>query len=496
MDRAARPSSRRALALALSVALIQPGVPAADPYRLPDLGSSADTALSSLEQRELSRAFMRSVRKALSFDSDPLLNDYLHTLGQRLVAASGASDGFVFFLINEPAANAFAGPGGHIGVFTGLILATTAESELAAVLAHEIAHVKQKHLLRMFESQRRQALPTVALLIAAALLGARVEGQVGAAAMAGVQAAAAQSRLNFTRDHEEEADRIGIEILAQAGYDPYALPGFFENLGKSTRFEERSAPELLRTHPVTAGRIADGLARAERYGHRQQADALGFHLTRAALRERGYARAPAAVEHFRATLTQGRYRHETAERYGLALALTRDGRLEAAAQEADRLLAAAPRQVEFVVLRARIEQRAGALEAALRRLREARAPAPDNWPLTVALAETLLAAQRPEEALRALEQFNRLRPEIDAVYELMADTAARAGQRVQAHWYRGEALYRLGDLESAIRQLELALRQPHVPFPLAARVETRLAAWRDEERASKPLRARFGSQQP
>jgi predicted Zn-dependent protease len=473
------------LVLSLSVSALQ-----AEPYRLPDFGSSSDTLLSLGDQRGLARAFMRSVRKALPVIEDPILDDYIQSLGQDLVRQSGTGSGtgsgigtggYDFFLIDQPTINAFAGPSGQIGVFAGLVLAAETESELAAVLAHEIAHVSQKHLMRSFEAQKRMAGPATALLIAAALLGAQVDAQAGMAAMAGVQALALQNQINFTRDNEEEADRIGIDLLAAAGHNPFAMPGFFENLGRSSRYQDQSAPEFLRTHPVTSSRIADALARAEQYGMRQRPDALEFHLARASLRERGYGGAQRAVEHFQSTLAQGRFRNELGERYGYALALLRAGRHDAAREQAARLLKARPSQVEFVVLDANIDRASGQLTRALRNLKSAHGLEPNNWPIAHAYGEALLQAGQAKAALSMLEAFQRRRPAVTGVYGLLADAATRAGEKAKTFGYRAETLYYQGDLEPAIRQFELALRVPGVDYHLASRYQVRLDALRAEQ---------------
>lgn len=465
-----------AVALLISVAPLR-----AESYQLPDFGSSADTVLSLADQRALARAFMKSVRKALPVIDDPVLDDYIQRLGHDLVRSHGEGGSYRFFLIDQPMVNAFAGPSGQIGVFAGLVLAAETESELAAVVAHEIAHVSQKHLLRSFEAQKRMAVPATALLIAAALLGSQVDAQAGAAALAGAQALAAQNQINFTRDNEEEADRIGIDILATGGYNPYAMPGFFESLGRSSRYIDNSAPEFLRTHPVTTSRIADALARAERYGLRQRPDSLRFHLTRANLREASYTNAQRAVEHFESTLSQGRYRDQTAERYGYALALSRAGRLDAARQQIKALLDTHPSQLEFVLLDARIDRRSGQLTRALRNLKSAHGLESSSWPIAHAYAEALLEAGQVEDALGLLERFHRRRPDVTQIYGLLADAAGRSGEKAKTYGYRAEELYHQGDLEPAIRQLERALRVPSIDYHLASKLQVRLDAIREEK---------------
>jgi predicted Zn-dependent protease len=466
---------------ALLVSLAGPPRTLADPFNLPDFGSSADSVMSSAQQRLLGRAFMRSVRESLPVLDDPLLTDYIQDLGSRLASASGAGGGnFTFFFIDQPMVNAFAGPDGHIGVFSGLVLTSQSESELAAVLAHEIAHVTQQHLMRAFEDHKRLSLPTTALVIAAAILGAQVDANLGAAAIAGVQAASIQRQINFTRHNEEEADRIGIVALAEAGFDPFAMPGFFERLARSSRAYENNAPEFLRTHPVTADRIADALARAELYGHKQRPDDLRFHLTRAGLRERSYQDAAKAASHFKANLDAGRYRNRTAETYGYALALTRSGRHKTARDLVRGLMEQYPSQTELIVLDARLDARLGQQADAIRKLQSAVGLRPDNLPLRIAYAKVLMGAGNNERALATLESAVRLRRGNALVYELMSDAALKSGKKAATHRYRGEKLYLEGDLEPAIHQMQLALRTPGLDFHAASETQVRLATIQEE----------------
>jgi predicted Zn-dependent protease len=339
--------------------------------------------------------------------------------------------------------------------------------------------------MRSFEAQRQMALPATALLLAAAVLGATVDANIGAAGLMGIQGAAAQQQINFTRANEEEADRIGIDTLARAGHNPYAMPGFFQRLAKTTRISDSKAPEFLRTHPVTTSRIADAMNRARQHGLRQRPDSLRFHLARANLRQRSESNPQRAVDHFAKTLEQGRYRDETAQRYGYALALTRAGQLEAARRQLSPLLKQHPSQTEFLVLGADIDRRAGNPEQAVRDLKAPVGLAPGNWPLNQAYAESLMAASRPAEALTALQRFVAIRPGIAPVYELMADAAGKSGQPALNYRYRAEYLYASDELEPAIRQLEFALRLNDIDFHLASQLQVRLSELQAMERARK-----------
>ncbi|MBK5963030.1 peptidase M48 [Thiocystis minor] len=477
---------RRLLVATGVFALVCVSQASAQSFDLPDLGNSSDAMMSTGAEVRLGRAFMRSVRAALPVLDDPILTSYLESLGNDLVAADRHATGdFTFFLIDEPVVNAFAGPGGYIGVYAGLILAAETESELAAVIAHEIAHVTQRHLMRGFEDQQKISIPATALLVAAAILGAQVSSDAGMAAIMGIQAAAIQRQINFTRDNENEADRLGIATLAHAGHDPHAMAGFFGRLARSSRLYENHAPEFLRTHPVNSNRIADALARADEFGARQRPDSLRFQLARANLRERSYARAEQSVAHFRDTLREGRHRNETAERYGYALALERARDVAGAQAETAKLLAAHPSLAEFIVLDARLDLQRGQTERALNHLKQASGLYSDSWPLRIAYAEALISSGKPARALDELIAVERLRPGNAMLYALLEQAAMKAGNKAATHRFRAEKLYAEGDIEPAIRQLEIALRQRDMAYHDAARIQARLDLWKEEERERK-----------
>lgn len=478
----------KGLAAGLLLALIALGAtaPIAGPLDLPDIGSPSDAVMTRGAEQRLGKAFMRKVREALPVSDDPLLTDYLETLGKELIAADrGAGGQFNFFLIDQPVVNAFAGPGGHIGVYSGLILASETEDELAAVMAHELAHVTQRHLMRSLEDQGRLSLPATALMVAAAILGAQVSADAGFAALTGIQAAAIQHQINFTRDNEKEADRIGIATLANAGRDPYAMAGFFERLSKTSRSQQNNAPEFLRTHPVNSSRIADALGRADEYGARQRPDSLRFQLTRARLREASFKRPEQALVAFRASLKEGRYRDEIAERYGYALALLRAGQLAEAKAETVRLLMRQPSLPELIILDARIDLKQGNAARAISGLKQAVELAPTNWALRTAYAEALMEGGQPRHALEELKSVARQRPGNVMLYELLGQAALKSGDKAATYRYRAERLYAEGDLEPAIRQLEFALRQRDIGYHDAAQIQVLLDAMKEELRDAK-----------
>ena len=277
---------------------------------LPDLGGG-DTVLSPTLERKIGESIMREIRfRDPTYLDDPEITDYLATVGSRL---AGARQDLEFFAIRDSTVNAFALPGGFVGVHTGLITTAETESELASVLAHEVSHVTQRHIARMLSQQQQMQMPMMVALAAAILLGrSRPDLAIGAAA--GAQAAGVQASLSYSRDFEREADRIGLQRLDDAGFDVHAMAAFFEKMQRSTRVSEDSTlPGYFRTHPVTSERIADVQNKAASMPYRQHPDSAEFQFVRAKLRaEQGDARD--AARHFQTTLAEHRYTSEAAAR--------------------------------------------------------------------------------------------------------------------------------------------------------------------------------------
>ncbi len=455
---------------------------------LPDLGHSAGSIMTPKQERELGRAFMRNVRQNQAVLDDPLVADYIQQLGARLAGHSdGAGQNFTFFVIDNPEINAFAGPGGHIGVYTGLILTTETESELAAVLAHEIAHVTQQHLMRAWETASNMQIPNAAILLAAIALGAAAGGDAGIAAAMSGQAALLQEQINFTRANEKEADRIGIDILAKSKFETRALPAFFSRMGKANQLYSTEVPEFLLTHPVTTNRIADALGRADNYPYHQPADDLRYQLIRTLLQERNQANPNAAVADYERLLKTGRYRSRTAMEYGRALALLRANQPEEADNALKALLESNPKVTEFIVTKASVEARLGQKDKALTRLRDAVLEKPSSYALNLAYAEVAVARGAYAAALRQLEDYVQYNEGDPRVYQLMSIAAGEQGDRLKAHRLLAEHHYLNGDLEAAILQLEIASKQAGGSFYDASRVESRLKTLR-EEQATKEAR--------
>src|SRR5712691_5822967 len=291
---------------------------------LPDLGSAGDSVLSPQMERRLGESIVRDIRfREPAYLDDPEISEYLGNLGAQLTqVTAGARHDFEFFALRDPAINAFALPGGFVGVHTGLINAADTESELASVLAHEISHVTQRHIARMIGQQQQMQIPVMAAIAAAILFG-RSRPDLATGAIAAAQGGAVQAQLSYSRDFEREADRVGLQALDAAGFDARAMAVFFEKMQRSARVsDDGSVPGYLRTHPVTTERIADAQNKAASMPYRQHLDSQEFQLVRAKLRaDAGEARD--AVEHFESSIRERRYASAAAAHYGLASALLR-----------------------------------------------------------------------------------------------------------------------------------------------------------------------------
>lgn len=453
----------------------------AQEIKLPELGSPSDQYLTPTSEKQLGRDFMLSVRKNADVLEDPLINEYIQDLGDRLLKQSDASgQDFTFFVLDAPSINAFAGPGGYIGIHSGLILATQSESELASVIAHEIAHVTQKHLLRAFDAANKVSGKTAALILASILVGVAGAPDAGIAMATGAQASAIQEQINFTRSNEEEADTVGIQILADAEFDPRAMPVFFERLTQASRIYESGVPEMLRTHPVTTNRIADALSRAEQHSYRHYPGSLRYFLTREALRVRQFKEPKQAVEHFASGLAEGRHLNQEAHEYGYVLARMRNRQYAKAQQLIDKLLKDNAEQIEYVLASAELAGLQGDPEKGLRTLETYLTLMPENHPLSMAFIEALIQAGDYAKARQVAARAISLRADNPSLYRLAGRIEESAGNQAESHRMLAEAYVAEGQLHPATQQLEIALRKVDKgDFQQVARIESRLTRLRE-----------------
>ena len=449
--------------------------------RLPDFGDAAEAELSPAEERALGEAFMRQVRAHLSIVDDPLVDRYIQSLGYRLVASSDRHDlAFTFFVVEDDSLNAFAAPGGFVGINSGLILATRSESELASVLAHEIAHVTQRHIARAIAHSNRANLPVLAGILAAIVVGAQ-DADAGQAAAAAVIGSTAQRQINFTRHNELEADRVGIRMLAAAGFDPREMACVFEKLQSAARYSQQ-APALLSTHPVTTDRIAEARDRAERLPYRQHESTESYYLVRAELRARTADDARKMLDWFIEEREAGYAQSTAANAYGQALALVRLGREEDARAILERLVESHPGNTTFRAALAGNARRMGDLPRALALHAEGLALYPDDRDLVRGQAAALNEAGRPRDTLKLIDGYGQLRTPDAEMYRLRADAYEMLGRTLDSRADLAEYFYLSGQLGRAIAQLRLATQSQgsgadqgqDSDFYRRARIEARL----------------------
>lgn len=445
--------------------------------QLPDLGESSKQYLTDKQEKEIARSIMRDIYSSPQFLADAEVEAYLNNLGYRLASESTASGRtLTFFAIREPSINAFALPGGYIGVHTGLIQSAENESELAGVLAHEVAHVSQEHLSRMIAQQDRSYLPTLAAL-AIAVLAARSNANVGSAAIATAQAASIQSQLNFTREHEREADRIGLDILVNAGFDPRGLSSFFNKLQRANRLYDNNAPDYLRTHPLNSQRIADMDGRVEHFPYKQVRDSNEFHFIRARLVAMEDTPED-AVKRFQDQIRQKKTPLEAASRYGLALALARLGKYA----EAEKEIALAIKSVEspmLLNLRAEITALAGNPTQSLKLYQSALGRHPQYKPLVYGYGQSLILAGKSQEALAFMSSQINLWPDDSRIWKLLARANAMLGHKLASHAAEAEAMAAEGNLPAALEQINLGIKAGDGNFYELSSAEARRREWQE-----------------
>lgn len=450
-------------------------LPPAWATNLPDLGESSRQYLSDKEERDLARAIMRDIYASPLLLSDPEIETYLNNLGAKLASESSRSGrSFTFFAVRDPSINAFALPGGYIGVHTGLIQTAENESELAGVLAHEIAHVTQEHLSRMLAAQDKSYLPTLAA-IAVAILAARSNANIGSAAIATAQAVSLQNQLNFTREHEREADRVGLETLTSAGFDPGGLSSFFNRLQRANRLYDTNAPDYLRTHPLNSQRIADMDARIEKLPYRQVRDSIDFHLIRARLAA-SEGLSEDAVRRFDDLVQQKKSLYEAASRYGLAVALSRQAKYAEAENELAKALKLAQSPI-LLSLQAELASQSGNARLALERYRQGMKRYPQYKPLLYGYADSLITSHRAKEAAEFVSAKTSTWPEDARFWKLLARAEANLNHKLASHRAEAESLAAAGNLPAALEQINIGLKAGDGNFYELSAAEARRREW-------------------
>jgi predicted Zn-dependent protease len=484
--------------------------------RLPDLGSSANALISPQEAQDYGAAMLRQMRALNMVVDDPMLDDYINDLGYRLVSGSEKpKEHFQFFIANDNVINAFAAPGGYIAVNSGLIIITNSESELAGVIAHEIGHITQNHLQRAFEASKKDTPLMALILLGAIAAGAGAgAGDAAGAIMMGGQGLLMQRQINFTRKDEIEADRAGIQTLANVGYDPNAMASFFGRMEDTLRVgsggDLGDVPALLQDHPVSMDRISDAKARAGTLIAQQKQRPNGPTLDKAQWEKStapiSFVKDPTAIASrdnkggldvyllmrervrvlsgdagqlstYYATNLQNERSFDTpSNRYGYALALIRSNRGAKAVDELQPVLSAHPDSQVVRLAMADAKLQAGRRAEAVTLYAELNQQSPRNRAIAMAYAKALTEGGSQDEAKQAASMVlpmldNNDEPELYRTYARAAD---KAGDSVRSGEAYADASYLSGRPFDAMEQLKNLLKRPDLDYYARARIQARI----------------------
>ena len=468
---------RALTAILLTLVMLSPnGFAQSGDRPLPSIGGAGGGLISDQQEADIGRQVMMSIRRSASQIKDPLVFDYMSAIIYQLVPyAPLQSRKLTLALIDSPNINAFAVPGNVVGVNGGLFLHAETEQQFASVLAHELAHLSQRHFARRLEQREVSAPLTIAGMVAGIVLSAVTQSDLGIAAIAGTQAMAVQNMLAYSRSHEQEADRVGMDILASAGMNPRGMPEMFEIMMKENRLQGNQVPEYLSTHPLTQNRVSDTRSRAEQYNQHNYTDSLEYHLIRARLQVR-YARSPVvALETFRDYADQGKQPKPDAARYGLAVSLLANNKPGEAEQTLRNLLQSQPGRITYQVTLAESLMDQQKLQEARDLMTNALARNPGNYPISDMLAKIEIEAGNAERAVDHLKQLTRKLPFIEHLWLQLAEAEGMARNIVGVHRARAEYDILIGDLEAAVRQLRQAQEKLPAGAPARQIVTERLS---------------------
>ena len=468
---------RSFIAALLVASLAAPALPQA----LPDLGDASSAQLSESQEKTIGVRVMRDIHDDPSYVDDPEIQDYMNALGARLLLASDTQQQkeVEAFVLRDDQVNAFALPGGHIGVQSGLILLTENESELAGVVGHELGHILQHHQARMMHDQRGMQFTSLAAL-ALALIASRAGnqgGQLSQAAVASAGALAASSQLSYSRDYEREADRVGLNLLDRAGFAPRAMVTFFERMLRANNVGEfKSAPAYLQNHPLTTERIADMEDRVINLPSRLVGDTSEYRITRAKLRA-SLGQPSEAVAYFTSALEGRTVVRPREQVYGLALAQRRARDFTGAWKTLQGIRSGSSLPA-YELLAGEIKADMGQVPEALSIYAAALRDHPDYRALLYANLDLLQQAGRTSEVLADVDKRLHAHPSDATLHAIQARAYGATGNQLAQHRSEAESQFYRGNLAGAVTQLEIAVRTKGGDFYALSSAEARLREMR------------------
>ena len=447
---------------------------------LPELGDYSSSKISESDEIFIGRQILFQVNQSDSIIRDIEISDYLDSLGKRLINAStDPAKKIEFFIVSDPSINAFAMLGGVIGVHSGLFLASNTESELASVISHEIAHINQKHISRFLLQQERASYQST-FIMAVALLLARSNPQLASTAMAGASAGSVQGALDFTRENEKEADRVGIQTLNKAGFDVRGARDFFTTLKQANQFSGGAAPAFLQTHPITSNRINDIEDRLKDFPYKQRVDNQTFHYVKGKLK--------ALLDNKEDTknileknIKNKIYINEGGERFALAYIYLIDNEFIKSYEQMQWLFdneqsnpMLSQLYINYLIKTNKVTEAKKIYEQNLNFF-------PSNRSFIYGLADLYLETQDSEKAIKLLKENEQKFSQDPILYKLFAKGYANQGKKLLQYENSAEAAYYNFNLQEAIIRMDLAIKANDGDFYQKSRVESRLKQFQKEQ---------------
>jgi predicted Zn-dependent protease len=466
--------TRSIVCLCITAALSHTSPVLANSLDLPDIGTTASSTLTIDQELRYGDAYMRMLRSSQPIVNDPVLNEYIDSLGHRLVAnANDVKTPFTFFMIRDRNINAFAFFGGYVALHSGLFLHAQSESELASVVAHEIAHVTQRHLARSMEEQARRSPATMAAL-AGSLLLAIAAPEAGIAAITATTAGSMQGQINYTRSNEKEADRFGINTLSKAGFDVNAMPKFFSRLADEYRYASTPPPMLL-THPLPEDRITDSRSRAQSYPARRVDPSLDYHLARSRIVARYTGiDAKAAQDWFDRTEKKAAANLKVAFQYGKALVYLDNNQLDEAAQILNKLIQQQPDNLFYIDAMSDLHIAQDGAAQAQTMLEQALKSSPGNPVITINYANSLIKQDKNEDAIRVLQRYTHDNPNDVNGWHLLSEANINLGNSDEDLAARAEILALKANWNKAIQYYTQASQLAELGSLKQARYDARI----------------------
>ncbi|PIE43645.1 MAG: hypothetical protein CSA50_03270 [Gammaproteobacteria bacterium] len=445
-------------------------------HPLPVIGDAASGVVALQKEKELGESWIKSLRRQVKIIDDPLINAYFKDLVYQIVPNSQLQDRQLqLIIVDSPILNAFAVPGGIIGINAGLFFHASTEQEFASVIAHELAHLSQRHYARNLEQVKNSAPLQMAGLLASIIIAATAGSDAGMAALAGTQAIGEQKQLSYSRQNEQEADRLGLTTLFRSGMNPEAMPNMFERMLQSNRYSGAQIPEYLSTHPITTSRIADLKSRAAQFPKNNYIENEEFYFMQARVLLHFASSNIEARQLFRAQIGQTSTDKLRANQYGLALSLIDSRQYADASKLIDTLLVDSPYRISLVIAKAKALAGMGKVKAGLQLLEEAQKIRGINYPLKFYSGKLYLQAGEIELAEKCFREASQANSKEPAIWYELAEAHGLAGNIVALHQARAEYYFLQGRYTSAISQLELASKKNAGAYPASSVIEQRLS---------------------